>query len=144
MTKTHLTFEDLQEYIKTADRDEGGMHYLTKNSPEQKYPIYPVYALHIYEGRRQVNLMSQVDNALPVSIANFVFDGDEVAISRVNSGVADYDNPLRVPVTTPIDTPMGAREQSPEVLMWVRHLGPMGGAIKEVFRDLLWPVVIAQ
>lgn len=140
MTKTYLTFEDLHEYIKTADRDPVGMHYLTAHNTQQNYPLY---ALHIYEGMHQVNLCRALyPDTMPISIANFVFsDDDEVSLIQVRLGVAYYDIPLRLPITTPIDTPMGAKEQTPEVSAWIRHLGPKGRIVQEVLRDILWPVV---
>lgn len=140
MTKTYLTFEDLQKYIKTVNRDQVGMHYPMAKGAQQNYPVY---TLHIYDGMRQVNLcMSQGPDAMPISIANFIFDEDEVSMIQVRLGVADYDNPLRVPITTPIDTPLGAMEQSHEVSTWIWHLGPKGNIVQKVLRDILWPVVL--
>lgn len=142
MAKTHLTFEDLLEYIKTANRDPVGMHYPMNQGAQQNYPVY---ALHIYDGMHQVNVcMAQYPNTMPISIANFIFNENEVSMIQVRLGVADYDNPLRVPITTPIDTPLGAKEQSPEVSTWIWHLGPKGNIIQEVLRDILWPVVSKQ
>lgn len=136
MAKTYLTFEDLRDYIQMADRNSEGMHYPFGDNSDSGV----VYTFHIYDGRRQVNICmtNQHHDGMPNSIGNFVFDDDEVYMFRVNnSGVADYDHPLIVPIITPIDHSLGTKEQNPDIARWVQHLGPYGSGIKEVLRDTL-------
>lgn len=143
MAKTYLTFEDLRDYIQTADRNSEGMHYPFGDNSDSGV----VYTFHIYDGRRQVNIcMTDYHrDSMPNSIGNFIFEDDEVSMFRVSrSGVADYDHPLIVPITTHIDHPLGVKEQNPDIAKWVQHLGSYGSVIKEVLRDALCSVISNQ
>lgn len=143
MAKTYLTFEDLRDYIQTADRNSEGMHYPFDDNNDSGV----IYTFHIYDGRRQVNICmtDHHRDSMPNSIGNFVFEDDEVSMFRVNnSGVADYDHPLIMSIATPIDHPLGSKEQNPDISRWVQHFGPYGSSIKDVLRDTILPVISNQ
>lgn len=85
-----LTFYDLYKYIKTAERDQFGFHYL----PDKRY------ALHIYEGKNQVNICRD-NGTFYESVLNILFDeyNGDVTFIEVYNGIAFYDNPIIVNIS---------------------------------------------
>lgn len=115
---TMKTFRDLSNFIQTAERDSSGYHILNER-----------WSLHIYNNLHQVNVNCKF-NGVNESVANFIFDEDDVTIVSVDNGRADYDNPISINIDTPIDVDRN------NVQRWNRHLGNLAGQVKEVLRDM--------
>lgn len=127
MANKILVFKDLWEYIQSAERDSSGMNYPFHGDNE-----LVEFGFHIYSGRNQVNICRGTDGIAFSSIANFVFDDDEVSVIRVNNHqIADYDNPLRISITTPIDDVPSE---------WTSYLGISGKIVQAIFQLVLQPV----
>lgn len=135
INESDITFRTLYEYIQQAERDEFGYNFPFgkeirvigfPGKEDMSFPDESV-SLHIYEGRKQVNV-----TACGIHAANFIFDpsDESVRLVRVNeSEVADYDSePFYVSFDTPI---------SDGGIGWSEYFGNIGGSVKEVFRDLL-------
>lgn len=89
------TFKDLYDFIQTADRDESGYYKWDRSR-----------ALHIYDGRHQVNICHDpMGSGDYMPIRNIVFDGDEVRLYKVNyNGVCDYDHPITCNIDDHMDS----------------------------------------
>ena len=81
------TYDDLLKFVQKAERDSFGFHKLSKD-----------VALHIYEGKRQVNVCVMDRNDFPISVLNLIFDpsGRTVSAFDVKNGVAQYDRPVEL------------------------------------------------
>ncbi len=81
------TYDDLFKFVQKAERDSFGFHKLSKD-----------VALHIYEGKRQVNVCVMDRNDFPISVLNLIFDPSDRTISAfdVKNGVAQYDRPVEL------------------------------------------------
>ena len=91
------TFNDFYEYIQKIERNEFGYAFPFKGNKD--------IAFHIYEGKRQVNINKKDDNGNYKSILNIIYDPEEGTVSLINvseNGVADYNNPVTIPIDSPL------------------------------------------
>lgn len=81
---TELTMRNIYEYIQEAERNDIGKHF--------PFPKHQEFCLHIYNGRRQVNISWNGN-----TVMNLIFDPDcnDVAIYWVHHEIADYEHPDR-------------------------------------------------
>lgn len=91
------TFKDFYEYIQKIERNEFGYAFPFKGNKN--------IALHIYEGKRQVNINKKDDNGNYMSILNIIYDPEEGIATLINvskNGVAEYNNPVVVDINSPL------------------------------------------
>ena len=91
---TTFTFKDVYNFIQSAERDEWGYFI-----PEEDN----VYAFHIYEGRKQMNVcIHNADGGYdPLNVFTFHRDG-EVREYSVRNGCADYNHPHVMSICDPV------------------------------------------
>ena len=92
------TFMDIFDYIQAAQRDYFGFSPLLIKIRGNDY------SLHIYEGRRQININRVGRDGRSMSIYNLIFDDrDGVKGYTVTKGICDYNHPdFRMKLSDPI------------------------------------------
>lgn len=136
--RTEPCWLDVWNYIQECERDAIGLNFPFKTESGSEKPMW---ALHVYMHRQQVNVCRRDDRGEYNSELNLVFQDHDangvpgtVWIVPVNSHGADYDSDYRETISTSVCTIPNR---------WV-GFSQRGGSIKEIFRDLLCPTLKAN